>query len=92
MDIKSAFLNADLQEEVYVVQPLGYTVPDKEEKVLRLRKALYGLRQAPTDHTVPGCLRQEVAGASSNGRLLPRERANGGTSEVEPGQQGQAGG
>jgi hypothetical protein len=47
IDVKSAFLNGDLKEEVYVHQPAGFAIPDKEGKVLRLRKALYGLRQAP---------------------------------------------
>jgi hypothetical protein len=47
MDVKSAFLNGDLKEEVYVHQPSGFVIPDKEGKVLRLRKAFYGLRQAP---------------------------------------------
>jgi hypothetical protein len=47
MDVKSTFLNDDLKEEVYVHQPLGFAIPGKEGKVLRLRKALYGLRQAP---------------------------------------------
>jgi len=47
MDVKSAFLNRDLKEEVYVHQPLGFAIPDKEVKVLRLHKALYGLQQAP---------------------------------------------
>ena len=47
MDVKSAFLNGDLKEEVYVHQPAGFIIPGKEDKVLRLRKALYGLRQAP---------------------------------------------
>lgn len=47
MDVKSAFLNGDLKEEVYVHQPPGYIVPGEEHKVLRLRKALYGLHQAP---------------------------------------------
>jgi hypothetical protein len=43
MDVKSAFLNGDLKEEVYVHQPSGFAIPDKEGKVLRLRKTLYGL-------------------------------------------------
>jgi hypothetical protein len=47
MDVKSAFLNGDLKEEVYVHQSSGFAIPGKEGKVLRLRKALYGLRQAP---------------------------------------------
>src|SRR5438132_11550304 len=47
MDIKSVFLNGDLQEEVYVIQPPGFIVTDKDHKVLRLHKALYDLWQAP---------------------------------------------
>jgi hypothetical protein len=47
MDVKSVFLNGDLKEEVYVRQSTGFIVADQEGKVLRLRKALYGLRQAP---------------------------------------------
>jgi hypothetical protein len=47
MDVKSVFLNDDVKEEVYVHQPPGFVMPDKEGKVLCLGKALYGLRQAP---------------------------------------------
>lgn len=47
MDVKSAFLNGELAEEVYVVQPPGFEVEGEENKVYRLDKALYGLRQAP---------------------------------------------
>lgn len=47
MDVKSAFLNGELLEEVYVKQPPGFAVDGQEDKVLRLDKALYGLRQAP---------------------------------------------
>jgi hypothetical protein len=47
MDIKSVFLNGDLKEEVYVYQLLVFVIPGKENKILRIRKALYSLRQAP---------------------------------------------
>nr|GFA66117.1 retrovirus-related Pol polyprotein from transposon TNT 1-94 [Tanacetum cinerariifolium] len=47
MDMKTAFLNGPLKEEVYVAQPDGFVDPDHPEKVYRLRKALYGLKQAP---------------------------------------------
>ncbi|GKG37526.1 retrovirus-related pol polyprotein from transposon TNT 1-94, partial [Tanacetum coccineum] len=47
MDVKTAFLNGLLKEEVYVAQPDGFVDPDHPEKVYRLRKALYRLKQAP---------------------------------------------
>nr|GEU37088.1 retrovirus-related Pol polyprotein from transposon TNT 1-94 [Tanacetum cinerariifolium] len=47
MDVKTAFFNGPLKEEVYVAQPDGFVNPDHLEKVYRLRKALYGLKQAP---------------------------------------------
>lgn len=47
MDVKSAFLNGVLQEEVYVEQPPGFVLRGQENKVLHLVRALYGLRQAP---------------------------------------------
>ena len=46
-DVKSASLNGELEEEVYVSQPEGFVIDGKEKKVYRLRKALYGLKQAP---------------------------------------------
>jgi len=47
MDVKSAVLNGDLLEEVYVHQPPGFEQPNSAGMVLRLNKALYGLKQAP---------------------------------------------
>ncbi|KAL4025508.1 hypothetical protein IC575_013909 [Cucumis melo] len=47
MDVKSAFLNGYLEEEVYLEQPPGYSVKGQEDKVLKLEKTLYGLKQAP---------------------------------------------
>jgi hypothetical protein len=47
MDVKSVFLNGNLKEEVYVHQPPGFVIPGMKGKMLCLRKALYGLRQAP---------------------------------------------
>ncbi|KAK8933850.1 hypothetical protein KSP39_PZI015291 [Platanthera zijinensis] len=46
LDVKSAFLNGDIDEEVYVSQPEGFIEEGKEELVCRLRKALYGLKQS----------------------------------------------
>nr|GFC96392.1 retrovirus-related Pol polyprotein from transposon TNT 1-94 [Tanacetum cinerariifolium] len=47
MDVKTAFLNGPLKEEVCVAQSDGFVDLDHPEKVYRLRKALYGLKQAP---------------------------------------------
>jgi hypothetical protein len=44
MDIKTAFLNGELDEEIYMEQPEGFIVPGKEKKVCRLVKSLYGLK------------------------------------------------
>jgi hypothetical protein len=47
MDVKSAFLNGPIQEEVYVEQPPGFEDSEYPNHVYKLLKALYGLKQAP---------------------------------------------
>ena len=47
MDVKSTFLNGELEEEVYNEQPGGFSLSKNKDYVYRLKKALYGLKQAP---------------------------------------------
>jgi hypothetical protein len=47
MDVKTAFLNGVIEEEVYIEQPQRFEVEDRRSHVCRLKKALYGLKQAP---------------------------------------------
>ena len=47
MDVKSAFLNGMLQEEVFVEQPKGFVDPHRLDNVYKLKRALYILKQAP---------------------------------------------
>ncbi|GJW80911.1 retrovirus-related pol polyprotein from transposon TNT 1-94 [Tanacetum coccineum] len=47
MDVKTAFLNGELKEEVYISQPEGFVDQDNQSHVYKLKKALYGLKQAP---------------------------------------------
>nr|GFB68191.1 retrovirus-related Pol polyprotein from transposon TNT 1-94 [Tanacetum cinerariifolium] len=47
MDVKTAFINGELKEEVYVSQPEGFVDPDHPNHVYHLMKSLYGLKQAP---------------------------------------------
>jgi len=46
LDIKTAFLHGDLEEEIFMTQPKGFEVQDKENLVCKLHKNLYGLKQA----------------------------------------------
>jgi hypothetical protein len=47
MDVKSTFLNGDLEEEVCMEQPEGFSLTDNPNYVCNMKKALYGLKQAP---------------------------------------------
>jgi hypothetical protein len=47
MDVKTALLNGELEEEIYMTQPDGFVVKGQEDKVYKLQKSLYGLKQAP---------------------------------------------
>jgi hypothetical protein len=47
MDVKTAFLNGELEEEIYMDQPDDFAVKDQEGMVCKLLKSLYGLKQSP---------------------------------------------
>ena len=47
MDVKTTFLNEDLEEEIYMDQPENFVELRQESKVFKLTKSLYGLKQAP---------------------------------------------
>ncbi|GKE54576.1 gag-pol polyprotein [Tanacetum coccineum] len=66
MDMKTEFLNGPLKEEVYVAQPDGFVDPDHPEKVYRLRKALYELKQIYVDDIIFGSTNPKFIGAELN--------------------------
>ena len=47
LDVKTAFLNGEIKEDIYITQPEGFEVKGKEDHILKLQKALCGLKQAP---------------------------------------------
>ena len=46
MDVKTAFLNGDIEEELYMVQPKGFVDSKNADKVCKLQRSIYGLKQA----------------------------------------------
>ena len=46
MDVKTAFFNGELDEEIYMQQPVGFITKDQERKVCKLLKSIYGLKQS----------------------------------------------
>nr|GEW71089.1 hypothetical protein [Tanacetum cinerariifolium] len=61
MDVKTAFLNGNLREKVYVSQPDGFVDLDNPNHVYKIKKALYGLKQAPRVWTMDMTIDQQVA-------------------------------
>ena len=47
MDVKTTFFNGEVEEEAYIEQPQGFVIHGKESHVCKLKKALFGLKQAP---------------------------------------------
>ena len=46
MDVKTAFLNGNIEEELYMVQPEGFVNPEDAGKVCKLQRSIYGVKQA----------------------------------------------
>ena len=67
MDVRTAFLHGELEENIFMQQPRGYEVKGKEDWVCKLKKSLYGLKQFPgsgTKSLIVLCLARSLKGAT----------------------------
>nr|GEX31042.1 copia protein [Tanacetum cinerariifolium] len=79
MDVKSAFLNDFINEEVYVAQPLGFIDFKKPNHVYKLKKALYGLKQAPKawcDRLKAFCIKHEYKIGMVDNTLFTKKKSS----------------
>ena len=80
LDVKSAFLNGELKEEVYLTQPGGFVEKGQEHLVCKLNKTLYGLKQAPRswyEKMDSFFLQQGFMRSKSDPNLLPNLMSRG---------------
>ena len=66
MDVKTTFLNGELEEKIYMTQPDGFVVKGQEDKVCKLVKSLYDLKQAPNQWHEKFDVTLILAGFSAN--------------------------
>ncbi|GKA98955.1 retrovirus-related pol polyprotein from transposon TNT 1-94 [Tanacetum coccineum] len=79
MDVKTAFLNGELKEEVYVYQPKGFVDEDNTSHVYKLKKALYSLKQAPRAWYIllsSFLISQHLSKGAVDPRLFTRQAGN----------------
>nr|GEY26951.1 hypothetical protein [Tanacetum cinerariifolium] len=84
MDVKIAFLNGNLREEVYVSQPNEFVDQDNPNHVYKLKKALYGLKQAPRAWTMATTIEQQVALDEALVPSTQRRKRSGSDTSITP--------